>query len=159
MNDLQRFLHAFQDEHARTVKIMQSYPSDKMTWRPHDRSFDARDLMMRFVGEQMILGQLPKGGFPAPPSIPPTPDLSLDQVIGAFEQGYQSALQVMKSVSESEFDNGQTSFFGRTMKLSDACWIPVNDQIHHRGQLSVYIRMAGGKVPSIYGPSADDPGV
>ena len=31
------------------------------------------------------------------------------------------------------------------------------DRIHHRGQLSVYVRMAGGKVPSIYGPSADDP--
>jgi uncharacterized damage-inducible protein DinB len=31
------------------------------------------------------------------------------------------------------------------------------DQIHHRGQLTVYIRLAGGLVPSIYGPSADDP--
>jgi len=33
----------------------------------------------------------------------------------------------------------------------------LDDQIHHRGQLSVYVRMAGGKVPSIYGPSADEP--
>jgi uncharacterized damage-inducible protein DinB len=32
------------------------------------------------------------------------------------------------------------------------------DAIHHRGQLSVYIRPMGGRVPSIYGPSADDPG-
>jgi uncharacterized damage-inducible protein DinB len=36
-------------------------------------------------------------------------------------------------------------------------WAMLADQIHHRGQLSVYLRMAGGKVPSIYGPSADEP--
>ena len=159
MTDLQRFLKTFEEEHARTVKVMMAYPADKMAWRPHDRSFDARDLMMRFVAEQMVLGQLPKGGFPGPPPMSPTPELSHEQVINAFRQCYQEALQVMKGVSASDFSNAQTSFFGVAMKLSDACWIPVHDQIHHRGQLSVYIRLAGGKVPSIYGPSADDPGV
>jgi len=38
-------------------------------------------------------------------------------------------------------------------------WFMLLDSIHHRGQLSVYVRMAGGKVPSIYGPSADEPWV
>jgi uncharacterized damage-inducible protein DinB len=41
--------------------------------------------------------------------------------------------------------------------VSDILWIMLMDSIHHRGQLSVYVRMAGGKVPSIYGPSADEP--
>jgi uncharacterized damage-inducible protein DinB len=36
-------------------------------------------------------------------------------------------------------------------------WFILHDQIHHRGQFSVYLRIAGGKVPSIYGPSADEP--
>jgi uncharacterized damage-inducible protein DinB len=39
----------------------------------------------------------------------------------------------------------------------DFLWFLLCDQIHHRGQLSVYLRMAGGKVPSIYGPSGDEP--
>jgi uncharacterized damage-inducible protein DinB len=39
----------------------------------------------------------------------------------------------------------------------DFLWLMLTDQIHHRGQLSVYARMAGGKVPSIYGPSFDEP--
>ena len=42
----------------------------------------------------------------------------------------------------------------RTM---DFLWFLLHDQIHHRGQLSVYVRMAGGRVPSIYGPTADEP--
>lgn len=36
-------------------------------------------------------------------------------------------------------------------------WFLLHDQIHHRGQLSIYLRMAGAKVPSIYGPSGDEP--
>ena len=39
----------------------------------------------------------------------------------------------------------------------DVLWGILMDSIHHRGQFSVYLRMAGGKVPSIYGPSADEP--
>ena len=43
--------------------------------------------------------------------------------------------------------------------LGEMMWGLLFDAIHHRGQLSTYIRPMGGKVPSIYGPSGDDPGV
>jgi uncharacterized damage-inducible protein DinB len=43
------------------------------------------------------------------------------------------------------------------MRRGNALWLMLNDSIHHRGQLTVYLRMAGGRVPSIYGPSADEP--
>ena len=43
--------------------------------------------------------------------------------------------------------------------LGGMIWSTLFDLIHHRGQLSTYIRPMGGKVPSIYGPSADDPGM
>ena len=43
------------------------------------------------------------------------------------------------------------------LKVIDFLWFMLLDSIHHRGQLSVYIRPAGGKVPSIYGPTADEP--
>jgi uncharacterized damage-inducible protein DinB len=39
----------------------------------------------------------------------------------------------------------------------DLVWFLLSDEIHHRGQFSVYLRMADGKVPSIYGPTADEP--
>jgi uncharacterized damage-inducible protein DinB len=42
------------------------------------------------------------------------------------------------------------------LRRLDVLWFLLNDMIHHRGQFSVYLRMAGGKVPAIYGPSADD---
>jgi uncharacterized damage-inducible protein DinB len=42
------------------------------------------------------------------------------------------------------------------ISLGDALWIELFDHIHHRGQFSVYLRLAGAKVPSIYGPTADE---
>jgi uncharacterized damage-inducible protein DinB len=47
----------------------------------------------------------------------------------------------------------------KVMELSgkDWLWSLLHDQIHHRGQLSVYLRLVGAKVPSIYSPSADEP--
>ena len=158
MTDKERFMQTFEQEHAVTAKVMKAYPADKLGWRPHERSFTARELMMRFMGEQMIMAKLPSGGFPTPPAQQPVPELSLEQILQNFEQSYQEVSKVLGGVSEGDFNTKMTSFFGMQIKLSDACWIPVKDQIHHRGQLSVYVRMAGGKVPSIYGPSADDPG-
>ena len=43
------------------------------------------------------------------------------------------------------------------VRRMDVLWSLLHDEIHHRGQFSIYLRMAGGKVPSIYGPSADEP--
>ena len=43
------------------------------------------------------------------------------------------------------------------VRVIDLAWMLLHDSIHHRGQISVYIRLAGGKVPSIYGPTADEP--
>jgi uncharacterized damage-inducible protein DinB len=45
------------------------------------------------------------------------------------------------------------------VRVIDILWFMLMDSIHHRGQLSVYVRMTGGKVPSIYGPSGDEPWV
>ena len=50
---------------------------------------------------------------------------------------------------------GQSVWSGSTQEL---CWGYLFDMIHHRGQLTAYIRPMGGKVPSVYGPSADDMG-
>ena len=41
-------------------------------------------------------------------------------------------------------------------RVAEVLWMTVQDQIHHRGQFSVYLRLAGAKVPSIYGPTADE---
>jgi uncharacterized damage-inducible protein DinB len=70
-------------------------------------------------------------------------------------------VEKVKNLSDEEF-NKLIKFYTGPNRLSDLrkadiFWTGIQDTIHHRGQFSVYLRMAGGKVPSIYGPSADEP--
>jgi uncharacterized damage-inducible protein DinB len=58
---------------------------------------------------------------------------------------------------EIEIQSGKTSFM--KVRRADALWFIAMDGFHHRGQFTVYLRLAGGKVPSIYGPSGDEPWV
>ena len=158
MTDKERYMQVLEWEHATTLKVMKAFPADKLSFKPHQRSLSAHDLMMRFVGEQMLMASLPSGGFDAPPA-GMNKEMSIDQILNMYEEGFMKVVKILKNMSEEDFNNKMTSFFGNKMKMADAFWMPVKDQIHHRGQLSVYIRLAGGKVPSIYGPSADEPGM
>ena len=159
MNEKERILKTFSEEHATTVKVMKAYPADKLDFKSHERSFTTRELMMRFIGEQIMMVKLPKGGFEVPKESIQESKLNMNEILDSFEKGYAEVFKVLESAPASDFEGKKTLFFGRDMNLADACWIIIKDQIHHRGQLSVYVRSAGGKVPSIYGPSADDPGM
>jgi len=50
-----------------------------------------------------------------------------------------------------------TDFYGHQLSVLEVLWAELHDQIHHRGQFSVYLRLAGARVPSNYGPTADEP--
>jgi uncharacterized damage-inducible protein DinB len=93
------------------------------------------------------------GGFP------PAPD-SWDAVVEKLEQNRQQLVALLEDPN-TDFNGTVTFFVGPKqtgeIPIEDFLWFMLHDQIHHRGQLSVYTRMAGGKVPSIYGPSADEP--
>jgi uncharacterized damage-inducible protein DinB len=81
--------------------------------------------------------------------------------VDAYEQGVQRVTALLESARDEDmhemvpFKTGPREF-GDVLKLF-LCTLMLNDSIHHRGQLSVYLRMTGAKVPSIYGPSRDEP--
>lgn len=142
-----------------TLRVLRAFPEDELDMKPHPRSQSARDLCWIFVGElRMALRalrgdeQLFAGGDP------PT---TLDGLASAFEDARDELVAFLDECSDEDLAGtvpfpvapGRMADWPRT----DFIWLMLHDQIHHRGQLSVYLRMAGGKVPSIYGPSADEP--
>ena len=82
-------------------------------------------------------------------------------LIPILEKAHADAVSKVKELSTEALD-GQTTFpsgpgqMGQ-FRIMDLLWTPLLDMIHHRGQLSVYLRIVGAKVPSIYGPTADEP--
>ena len=98
---------------------------------------------------------------PMPASSPPLK--SLDAIIKAYEAGHEKIADLLEDMSDE--DLMETVAFpvapkkiGEMPKL-EFLWMLLSDQIHHRGQFSVYLRLAEAKVPSIYGPTADEPWV
>jgi predicted enzyme related to lactoylglutathione lyase/uncharacterized damage-inducible protein DinB len=154
------FPETYEREHATTLKVLRAFPAEQSGFRPHERSNAALQLAWTFVLEErmMLLGinrqSVVGSGFPAPPD-------SWEKVLDAFEEQHRRLLDRLRSASESDYAGTVTFFTGPNqmgdIPVSNFLWSMLSDQIHHRGQLSVYLRMAGGKVPSIYGPSADEP--
>lgn len=156
----QRFLRAYERDHDTTLKVLKAFPADKSEFRPHERSNSALQLGWTFVVEEQIMLRALRGEQILGSGFPPAPE-SWRAVMDAFNKGYDDVIAELRDPKNAELD-GTAHFFVAPKQTAD---IPLpdfldfilHDQIHHRGQLSVYVRMAGGKVPSIYGPSADEP--
>ena len=153
------FLQNFERECQTTSKLLKAFPANKGDFKPTEKLRSAKDLAWAFVGEQRLAdkalkGKIEMGGSPPAPA-------TITEVISEFER--QSKETIAKASRASEDDLNRTVQFpigpGKmgTFRAMDILWITLNDQIHHRGQLSVYLRLVGGKVPSIYGPTADEP--
>jgi uncharacterized damage-inducible protein DinB len=157
----QQFLDAFEWETATTLKVLKAYPEEQCELRPHDRCKTARELAAMFTMEMAAIDAAVRGTFTFPPKLPPMPQ-NWKEVVDGFEKTRTSTLEGLREATEESLGSGTVPFLtgpktpGQWPKM-EFLWFLLRDQIHHRGQLSVYLRMAGGKLPSIYGPTADEP--
>jgi uncharacterized damage-inducible protein DinB len=160
---LQTLLAAMEREHATTVRVLRAFPADKLDLQPHPKSKPARDLAWLFVQEQGLVEKAITTGFDwsAPPAAPPPMPETLDAIVNAFEAAHARVIGIVRGMSDADLQQ-TVQFFVAPRTLGDIpkidfLWFLLHDQIHHRGQFSVYLRMADARVPSIYGPTADEP--
>ena len=139
-------------------RVLNAMPHDKWDFKPHEKSQPAARVVWTLVGEtQAMIDLLDKGefSFGAPPELPP------GQLIEQFEKVWDNLIAKVEKTTDATWDKpGRFMFNGqvrREQPISMFLWLFLFDAIHHRGQLSTYIRPMGGRVPSIYGPSGDDP--
>jgi uncharacterized damage-inducible protein DinB len=159
----QQFLGAYKTETATTLKVLRAYPKGKMDLRPAPKSKNARELAWMFAVEQGFMEKAITKGFDwsVPPAPPPAPPESMEAILNAIEEGHQRVTGIVEKMGDEQLFE-TVKFFTAPKVLGDVpkmqfLWMVLCDQIHHRGQFSVYLRMADGKVPSIYGPTADEP--
>lgn len=141
-------------------RVIRALPNDRLDYKPHERSTGAGQLAWQLADEMEHLSSLfTTGEIRYEPTNPPA---SVDEIASAFDRHAQAALDRLNDVSEEHW-NAPAKFYVQgevawETTVRDMAWGYLFDLVHHRGQLSSYIRPMGGKVPSIYGPSADDRG-
>lgn len=157
----QQFVEGFERETSTTLKVLKAYPEDQSELKPHEKLKTARELAAMFTMEMAAIDAAVRGTFTFPPQRPPMPK-DWKEVIEGFEKVRASTLEALHAASDESLGSGTVTFFkapktpGEWPKM-EFVWFLLYDQIHHRGQLSIYLRIAGGKLPSIYGPTADEP--
>jgi uncharacterized damage-inducible protein DinB len=159
MNEKEMLLAVWEREFRTTLKVMKSYPKEHLDLKPAEKSRKAADLLWTFVAEEHVIGDVTKGSIDFMNM--PKPLSGLGEIIAAYESTHAGVVEKVKAMSDEEFQSQMPFMVGPRkpgmMRRADVLWLMVMDSVHHRGQLSVYLRMAGGKVPSIYGPTADEP--
>ncbi len=142
------------------MKLLKAYPANKADFKPHEKSRSAKELGWVFVTEQGLADMALKGkiDFAGPR---PTSPVTYNEIVAAFENASRETVSKASKASESDLNRTVQFPIGPgkmgDFRAMDVLWMTLMDQIHHRGQLSVYMRLAGAKVPSIYGPTADEP--
>ena len=162
------FLPEFDHEMATTRRVLEHVSEYKLAWRPHEKSFSLGGLATHMAdlcdwGSQTLTGDsidIEPNGIPWKPNPEVT---SLVELLERFDKS-SSAMRALLAQASDESLLGMWSLLknGQTMMTMPRVvvvrtWI-LNHLVHHRGQMSVYLRLTGSTVPSIYGPSADDPG-
>ena len=151
---------SFQHETPAFIKVLKALPENQLDYRPHEKNTSAGDLAWQLALEAGHLSDLlDHGVIDFVPSKRPD---SLDAIVAEFEKNVDALKTRLSAIDDAKWKapgdfrmGGQSVWAGTTQEL---CWGYLFDMIHHRGQLTAYIRPMGGKVPSVYGPSADDMG-
>jgi uncharacterized damage-inducible protein DinB len=160
------FIQRWAQEYPAFLRILKALPANRLDYRPHPRSRSAGELVALLVSAQRSCIELCRsrkslysglrwqesGTFG-----------TLEEMIATYEADHDGLAAYLRTLDDSGWNHQAWLIEGRQeILLKDTVggllWIALFDEIHHRGQLSTYLRPMGGKVPSIYGPSADDEG-
>lgn len=158
-------LPEFDHEIAATRRLLDRLPGDRLGWQPHPKSMTLGALA-EHLGQLGVWGQLTLNQSSVdletttrPPGYQPLAEKAA--VLAHFDTQMAAARAALAGRSDAELmapwtlRRGQQEFF--TMPKA-SCWrtFVMNHLIHHRGQLTVYLRQLDVPLPSIYGPSADE---
>lgn len=149
-------------ESSSTRKILERVPMENLTWRPHEKSYTLGRLATHIA---QIPGWISRvinhDEFDLAKMQPPVTAENNEQLMKIFEDTIAANITVLESASENLFNTmwtfrrGEQIFFTLPRKVVMRN-MAFNHLIHHRGQLSVYLRLLNVPIPGMYGPSADE---
>jgi len=158
MDEKALFLKFWKKEAPATRKVISRIPEEKSDYRADPKARNAREIAWLLVREEIVLVEgLEKGTLEWVEL--PTP-ATVKEILDTYDRGHDDLTARLERLGASRWEQRVPFMFGGQEVMnetgSDNAWGFFFDAIHHRGQLSTYLRPMGSTVPSIYGPSADE---
>lgn len=152
------FLKYWGKEGPATRKVISRIPQDRCEYRADPKARTAREIAWLMVREEAALVDgLERGSFEWAEVATPT---TIKEIVSQYDRQHDELTKRLEAVPGPRWEEKMPFLYDgkEVMKETghDMAWGFLLDQIHHRGQLSTYLRPMGAKVPAIYGPSADE---
>lgn len=160
----QIFAAELKQEAISTRKMLERIPADKLAWKPHEKSYTLDQLaghivnMISWTGVTLKQDELDFGKM----DFKPKAYTDASELVADFDQNVAEALEILNDISDETMAttwtlrNDEHIFFTMPKTVTMRSFV-MNHVIHHRGQLSVYLRLLDIPLPSVYGPTADEP--
>lgn len=152
------YLPQIQREQQTTKRVIQAVPADKCSYSPDAKSMEALKLAWHIASSEcffmngVVAGKFEPGSGAVPESIKTPTD-----VVNWYDENFATSVSQLKGVKGDDLVKN-IDFFGMFNHPGIAyIGLMSSHSVHHRGQLSAYLRPMGAKVPGIYGPSGDEP--
>jgi uncharacterized damage-inducible protein DinB len=159
MTSREFYLQRLNTEYPVTLEVLRALPQDRVNYKPDDRSPSAQQLAWTLTWELKacsdVVTQFKTNWVTLPPPAMP-------EMLKQFEENAKNLANHVSAMSDEAWEREAEFYYeGQLVAKHPAgkfAWLSLFDGVHHRGQLSAYLRPMGGKVPAIYGPSADAQG-
>lgn len=156
MNPRDFYLERRRAELPAFLRVLKSLPADRLDYKPHDRSPSAERIMWTLTAELKSCVDAATQYRAEWNTQPPPPYADM---VRMFEEWYNALTDRVANMDDESWHRVAQFYYGGKVvseqPVSQFLWFIHFDAIHHRGQLSTYLRPMGGTVPAIYGPSAD----
>jgi uncharacterized damage-inducible protein DinB len=162
MPTIREFLDELEQEAPATKRVLERVPVAKLAWKPHERSQSLGQLALHVATIPAALSEismLPE--FDASFVVPRPEAKSVDELLGAHDASIARAREIIGGMDDAALETPWRLLLGARELASMPRGqflrsILFNHWYHHRGQLTVYLRLVGALVPAIYGASADE---
>ena len=147
-------------EGAGTRRMLERVPEDRLAWKPHERSRTLGEIAAHIANlPGIFLATLGRDGFDRNEYRAPTSTVA--EILETFDRNLAAALATIGQLTDDQFLAPWRYRYGDRVifelpRLVVARTTGINHLIHHRGQLSVYLRLLDVPLPPVYGPTADE---
>jgi uncharacterized damage-inducible protein DinB len=161
-------IRRWEQESAGFEQVLRALLADQLDYRPHPRSRSAREIAALLVSLQQSCIDLctsQRSSYNTSMRWHPVDrHATLEEMIEAYKVQHNTLAEKLRNLDDVTWNHQAWMIVGdQEILLKDTVggllWLGLFDAVHHRGQLTTYIRPMGGKVPGLYGPSADDGGM
>ena len=166
MTKTEWFPAELESEAGKSRRVLEQVPSGNRDWKPHERSMalgylsDLVANILSWVNMAITMDELdvaPKDG----PKYKPAPLNSPAELVAALDKAVAQAREALRQTTDAHLETPWRLLAGGQLAFEQPRHQVIRDTFlhsaHHRGQMTVYLRLLGSKVPSLYGPTADDP--